>query len=196
MITASVHVRGCPAAADPRLAWWRRAAGRAAIAGWVAVNVGGCREKPLATVERARTSAGAKVHWAASQIDLEPVTPPTSTGLGPLDLLAPLEAEADAWNRALAGCKSPRLHITALRSAGSARQDGRNLVVVRADTWCPADGAAFGCYDASEQAITHVRPRAGTEGRGAAEIAEADIEINAVSFRFSRNGDVPVFRSA
>jgi hypothetical protein len=162
---------------------------------WVATSLGGCGRRRVTAVPRARTAAGTEVHWATSQIDLEPVTPPPSTGLDAPDLVAALQEEADAWNGALAGCEAPRLHIAPLRAAGSARQDGQNLVVVRADTWCPADGAAFGCYDASDQAVTHVRPRVGALGSRAGEITEADIEINAVGFRFSRAGEVPGTRN-
>jgi hypothetical protein len=123
------------------------------------------------------------------EVLLEPVSPPPATGISPADFSAALTTEAEAWNSALESCMAPRLRIAELREAGGAREDGRSVAIVRADTWCPIDGAAFGCYDASREAITHVRPYLDRDGAHAGEIREADIEINAVGFRWSVDGN-------
>jgi hypothetical protein len=120
---------------------------------------------------------------------LVPVTPSRRYALSAEDLTAALEEGARQWNRALRGCNAPELRVGGAVSAGAARTDGRNLVVVLGELWCPTDRASdVTCYDPSKQAITHVRQRE----HGAApagEIDEVDIEINAVDYRWSLTGD-------
>jgi hypothetical protein len=132
---------------------------------------------------------------ALSSTVLEPVSPPPAAGIDPEEFLTALRTEADAWNAAVGACNAPRLRIDELRRAGGAREDGRNLVVLRADRWCPADDVGFGCYESSRQAITHVRPYLDRQGAHAGEIREADIEINAVDYRWSVRGDAAGSRS-
>jgi len=181
-----------------RCAWLARRAGPLVLA-LSGVLLPACRERPVppigAPVERARAPSGADVRWSREEILLEPVSPPESTGATPAELVAALTVEAEAWNAALEPCRTPRLRVGELREAGGAREDGRNVVVVRADRWCPVDGAAFGCYDASREAITHVRPYLDREGAHVGEIREADIEVNALNFRWSANGEVAGTRS-
>jgi hypothetical protein len=120
---------------------------------------------------------------------LVPLTPGRRYAVSAEDLTAALEEGARQWNGALRGCKAPELRVGGAVSAGAARTDGRNLVVVLGERWCPADRASdVTCYDPSKQAITHVRQRE----HGAApagEIDEVDIEINAVDYRWSLTGD-------
>jgi hypothetical protein len=154
-----------------------------------------CRRPAAPAVERARAPSGAEVRWTRSEISLEPVSPPPSSGLAPADFEAALLTEAEAWNAAAEPCRAPRLRVAALREAGAAREDGRNVVVLRADRWCPADGAAFGCYEGARQAITHLHPYLDRAGEHAGEVREADIEINAVNYRWSVDGDAGGSRS-
>jgi hypothetical protein len=154
-----------------------------------------CHDRPATPVQRARATSGVEVRWAGPEVSLEPVSPPPSTGISPADLVAALTREAEAWNTALMSCNAPRVRVGELREAGAARDDGRSVVVVRADRWCPPDGAAFGCYEPSREAITHVRPYLDRQGPHAGEIREADIEVNAVDFRWSLDGGVAATRS-
>jgi hypothetical protein len=129
------------------------------------------------------------MHWDVNEVVLEPVQPDPSCGIDVADLVQALSSEASVWNDALVGCVAPHLRISAPRAGDTPRLDGHNLVVVLCHRWCPADGASAPCYDPTAQAITHLRPY--EEGRGprAAEIREADVEINGVSFRWSPSGD-------
>jgi hypothetical protein len=158
-----------------------------------------CRRKaPLVPLERARTHAGAVAHWppAQSVVVVEPVAPPPSTGLTDEDVVDALSAEVNAWNEALAGCHGPRLQVGPLRRNGAAREDGHNVLVLLASTWCPADRRGpEPCYKADRQAITSVRSDDDRDGPQAGEIREADIEVNAVNFRWAAKGDGAGVRS-
>lgn len=137
----------------------------------------------------AHTASGAPVHWSLSVVTIEVVTPPERSGIGAGVLTSALQQGIDAWNEALRGCKAPTLKLGRIWPAGAAREDGRNVVVINGAYWCPEDRAAvLGCYDKTVQATTHLRARddPGHEG----ELREADIEINAIAFRWSLRGDV------
>ena len=153
-------------------------------------SVSSCRtQRATWSVARARSSNGASLRWNRSEILLEAVAPEPVSGLTEDDLVSALEHSCAAWNDALAGCRAPRLRFAGVRDHGAARTDGRNLVVVRADTWCPADAlGTSACYDHGLQALTHVRPLSPQSLQDTDAIAEADIEINAVDFRWSRDG--------
>jgi hypothetical protein len=143
----------------------------------------GCRSE-VKPVPRQRTAWGTEVHWSVPEIQLVPRAAP---GVSLSALLDALDGGAAAWNRALARCAVPRLVIAAA-AAGDAEDDGVNRVVVRAGSWCPKRSTRpEDCYDPQRQAITWVRPRH-DDGPRDGEIREADVEINAVSFRWSLDG--------
>ncbi len=147
------------------------------------------------TSPRSRTPIGVDAHWDASVVVLEPVSPERNCGLAEGDLVAALVDETRAWSEALSGCSGPRLRVGPPRGAGVAREDGYNVVSVSCRRWCPADAPSLACYDPQTQAITHLRPRDDRAGPRAGEIREADVEINGVDFRWSKDGDVPGTRS-
>ncbi len=147
------------------------------------------------TSPRSRTPSGADAHWDRDDVTLEPVSPEASCGLAEQDLVDSLIEEARAWNQSLVGCGAPRLRIGPTRGGGVAREDGYNVVSVSCHRWCPADASSLACYDPQTQAITHLRPRDDRDGPRAGEIREADVEINGVDFRWSKDGDVPGTRS-
>jgi hypothetical protein len=150
----------------------------------------------VATVPLAHDSSGQQLRWTHPSITLVPVEPPASAGIQAEDLVEALEDGARRWNRALDGCSALRLRVApVLRGPAEVRQDGRSVVVVRPRFWCP-DGTIDRdrCHDPTRQAITHLYP-AVRSGQGNADLREADLELNAVSFRWSLAGDAPGTRS-
>lgn len=143
----------------------------------------------------ARAPWGTAVHWARAEIDLEPVKPPEGSGITAADLAGALDDGVRAWNGALTGCAAPRLRVVDVLPFGAAKDDGHNRVVVKAGAWCPdGSGDRDDCYDPTRQAKTSLRLRRDTSARDG-EIREADLEINAVHFRWSREGEAPATRS-
>jgi hypothetical protein len=155
------------------------------------------RPEESSPVPRARSVHGAEAYWAASEIVLEPVAPLQATNVDAHTLMDALEREVSEWNGALDGCMgAPRLVVGALRAGGAARDDGHNVVVLVGTSWCPADRRGVeSCYDPEAEAITHVRTRDDLAGPRGGEIREGDIEINAVGFRWSADGEPADTRS-
>lgn len=136
------------------------------------------------------------MYWTRREVLLEPIAPPPASGVGADEFVQALDDEAQAWNDALRGCAAPKLVVGPPRPNGAARDDGRNVVVLLASSWCPADRRGIEpCYAPSSQATTHVRTRTDVSGSGAGEIREADIEVNAVDFRLGADGEAPGTRS-
>ncbi len=72
---------------------------------------------------------------------------------------------------------------------GEARRDGVNAVTFRDDLWCRSGKRSrFACYDRDEEAMTTTY-LGRNEETNAVWIDEADIEINAVDFRWSTGGN-------
>lgn len=169
------------------------------MAGVALIVVGtGCRRESAraSPLLRARAPSGAEVHWTLDAVVLEPIAPPLESGVTARELVDALSTGARAWNEALEGCAGPRLHVGPSRLNGAARVDGHNVVVIRSSSWCPADRRPTEpCYEPSNQATTEVRPRDEVTGPHAGEILEADIEVNAVNFRWSLDGQTPGTRS-
>jgi hypothetical protein len=151
----------------------------------------------MTPVPRAKAARGGDLHWATSEVVLEPIRPPPEANVSERDLLYALEREAREWNTSLSNCSGvPRLRVGVPADSGSARDDGRNIVTLVASSWCPADRRdAEGCYDPGTQAITHVREYDELAEQRRGEIREIDIEINSVNFRWSLDGRVAGTRS-
>ncbi len=144
----------------------------------------------------ALTRGGHPVRWTRSEIVLEPVLG-ASEALSTIGLAQALEQGAREWNGALDDCAAPTLRVSpGTASLGRIRQDGRSVVLVRADSWCP-EGAREPeeCYDAKRAAITHLYPVQSPSSPRDGAVEEADIEINAVDYRWSLDGDEPGTRS-
>lgn len=153
---------------------------------------GGCQtpsaDSGIVVASSARNHGGQPVFWSAREVTLQPLTP--NAAIGGEDLQRALLRGAGTWNRATNGCGPPKLKVAPhARVARGVRQDGISTVVVRADSWCPDDVEdEGGCYAAERLAITHLYPN---EEPGSAEdglVREADIEINAVQYRWSLEG--------
>ena len=136
------------------------------------------------------------MRWTQAEIVLEPFAR-TSAALSSADLVTALEDGVREWNDALDDCGVPRLRVArAPSSVGRIRQDERSVVLVRTGTWC-SDGARDrgDCYDDGRAAITRLYPVQSAASERDGEVREADIEINAVDYRWSLDGDAPGTRS-
>ncbi|MDP9149360.1 MAG: M10 family metallopeptidase domain-containing protein [Myxococcota bacterium] len=169
------------------------------IAGFVVACLPGmlaCHSEPSPPVPRAQTGTGAVVHWDEDELNLEPVVPAAASGVTAEELVLALQSAARAWNEPLETCAVPRVRIRTPTPGGAARVDGRSVVVLRSDAWCPADRRdPSDCYDPKLQALTQLRQRLDGKESDDGVLSEADIEVNAVDFRWSLDGQRPGTRS-
>lgn len=149
---------------------------------------------PAGAARVARTARGAPVRWPASEVRLVPVSPSPATGVSPEELFGALHDAAQAWNDGLRGCGAPVLKVQPVAPRWlKVAQDGQSAVLLRAGHWCPDDHAdPTQCHESWRAGIAHLYQRPGqdpvsTEGL----LAEADVEVNAVHFRWSREGSRP-----
>src|SRR5262249_42734962 len=94
---------------------------------------------------------------------------------------------ADAWSYPAISCTSLRLSVEPFSDGvGRVESDGRNVMVFRDRYWCPDDDRnRERCYDATRVAITTVYDRRTDAGGPEGEIIEADVEVNAVDYKWS-----------
>jgi hypothetical protein len=150
-----------------------------------------------ASAAPATTASGTAVRWMRQEVTLQPVVPSAASGVSSAELSSALREGARVWNDALGACGVPRLQI------GSARtepvrvvEDGANVVVIRTGSWCPERALdPEDCYDPQRAGLTHLYPRLVPGDSRDGELREADLEINAVDFRWSLDGTRPGTRS-
>lgn len=95
-----------------------------------------------------------------------------------------LQRAADAWNDASVAC-GLKLVVGEPRSEWRAARDGTNLVAFRSRTWCHNERCGpMSTYPRRAMAMTTPYPG------GAERPDEADVELNAVSFRLTAGDDV------
>ena len=133
-------------------------------------------------------SRGMPVRWADPKLVITLQDPSPNAGFTLAELHREVQAAVDSW---LSPCT--RLTVTlrdGLAPGGRAERDQQNTMVTRTRAWCP-DGAARhnGCYDTRLQARTTLRFLPGPPREGERAIAEADLEINAVDYRWSTGLD-------
>ncbi len=146
----------------------------------------------------ARTRSGDPVRWTQPEIVLVPVTPASRTGISTAVLRSELERAAEVWNRTIERRRAPRLRVGTEKEAALVRQDGSSVVVLQSARWCsPEAREQADCYDKRRSAITHLYPVDAPGSARDGEIAEADIEINAVDFQWTekRTDGVPPLRA-
>lgn len=102
-----------------------------------------------------------------------------------------LEAAAESWSFPAIECTSVKLVVGPARPIWRVREDGLNLVAFRRGDWCHNERCGpTSTFPTRAMAMTTAYP----EGASGSRVREGDIEINAVSFRFSqgeRGGDGP-----
>jgi hypothetical protein len=97
-----------------------------------------------------------------------------------------LQGAADAWNDASVAC-GVKLVVGEPRSEWRAARDGTNLVAFRSRTWCHNERCSpTSTYPLRAMAMTTPYPG------NAERPEEADVEINAVSFRLTAGDDAGV----
>jgi hypothetical protein len=145
------------------------------------------KRSPGDTAIVVRSAAGRPLRWARAEILIEPVESPRVPGAVVREAFI---MGARAWNDALGRCGAPQIRVGPVKSIGAKlARDGLSTVFVRARRWCPeTSNDPDDCYDAHRTAITHLYP-SDPPGLAYAEVREADIEINAVDFRWSLDGD-------
>src|SRR5258708_258552 len=143
------------------------------------------RGSSTAAVRRRRRSSSPSGHTPPGKCPARTPSacPPREAGGRQSELRGALAADAEAWTSALRGCGTPMLKVEAVfQGRKKIAGDGENVVVLRAGrAFCPdsaIDDAE--CYSGLRAAITHLQPRAD----GAT--SEADIEVNAAQFRWTR----------
>jgi hypothetical protein len=134
----------------------------------------------------------APLRWGSSEVLLTLSARRTSQDLDAVAVTRALEQAAARWTREV-GCDGLAIRVAPPSPAADrVRRDGVNAVVFHERTWArngDADDARRG-YDVEVQAMTTTyldRDRA----RGVAWIAEADLELNGVHFRWLAD-DAPV----
>lgn len=152
-----------------------------------ALTIGGALaigEPAFAYVRYTSTTSGQPFRWTTSCVPITGYTRglPEMTGV---EIANAMQAAVSVWTKAdpaLAGCTYLDLALTvagAEQRPPSAGRDQRNNIIFRDENWCRSDSPSD-CYDAAALAITSLFA-AESDGR----ILDADIEVNAVNFRWA-----------
>ncbi len=108
----------------------------------------------------------------------------TPKGLSPALVRDAARSAAETWNAV--ECAVVRIEIDdATADTNMVARDGRNVLVSHGVVWC-ADEKGLSCHDSLNPALTTVRfdPPASGKDRTSKGIAEVDVEINAVHYRW------------
>lgn len=113
--------------------------------------------------------------------------PPSESHLSGSDVEQAMREAAKEWE---SSCSTVRIDVRTSSGAPRVRRDGVNAVVVRSNRWCPDSARlASECYDHTLHAQTQLRTGADASDVTSGRIAEADIEINAVDYRWNTGAD-------
>jgi hypothetical protein len=131
---------------------------------------------------RTVTSAGAPMFWNRTVITINAYVGDPPELLVPQDVLFAAQSAANTWSRDRVGCTSIELRVTSTQERSAlVLLDGTSRMTFRRESWCrepPAAGEA--CYDPLALAVTSVFAR-----KGDGEIIDADVELNAVNFKWA-----------
>jgi hypothetical protein len=131
---------------------------------------------------RTVTSAGAPMFWNRTVITLHAYLGDPPEPLNTVDLLFAAQSAAAVWGRDRIGCTSLELRIAGTQERSAPVElDHVSRLTFRRESWCKEPrGAADSCYDPLALAVTSVFAR-----KSDGEIVDADIEINAVTFKWA-----------
>jgi hypothetical protein len=159
-----------------------------ALSSLVALGLSSCSDK-RDRAQLAYTRSGSPLHWKAKEVVLTPA-PERRGETPPARLQQALSGAAAAWNRALAGCRAPRLLANRQTLVAPALGDDRvNAVIIHEKSWCPATSVQReDCYAADSQAHTLLYPNLQPGSPHDGELRGVDVEVNAVDFIWSSEG--------
>jgi hypothetical protein len=138
--------------------------------------------RPAAAYVRTLTSTGLPMYWNRTVLEIHAYTADPPPDLAAGDMLNAATAAAAAWSRSQVPCTSIELRVVDVAEASAdVAEDGVARLTFRRDQWCkqPRD-ADEPCYDPSILAVTSVFAR-----RSDGEILDADVEVNAVDYKWS-----------
>ena len=137
---------------------------------------------PAHAYVRTVTSAGAPMFWNRTVITVNAYLGDPPEPLIMADLLFAAQNAAAAWSRDRVGCTSLELRISASQERSApVSLDGVSRLTFRREAWCKEPRTASdSCYDPFALAVTSVFAR-----KSDGEIVDADVEINAVTFKWA-----------
>ena len=131
---------------------------------------------------RTLTSASAPMYWNRTVITITAYVGDPPDPLTSQDVLYAAQSAAGTWSRDKVGCTSIELRVASSQERSApVVLDGVPRMTFRRETWCK-DPHAEGepCYDPLALAVTSVFAR-----KGDGEIIDADVELNAVTFKWA-----------
>lgn len=175
VVAASAAGRRAARAFEPR---WRRTL---AIAGCIgALSCDGPEPARYARAE----FLGRPIRWAEPKLVLRVFPPPPESGLDQNALVRGLRRAAELWIDER--CSALKIDIRLATGQPRGERDGINAVVVHSKQWCPVGASLESeCYEPRLHAFTRLYKAPPEPGQEEARLLEADVEINAVNFRWS-----------
>jgi hypothetical protein len=157
---------------------------RMPLAGLVLVGIAAAGPSEARAYVRTMTGDGRPLYWNRTEVPVLVYAAQPPPPLTPAKLVDIVNAGAASWSRKDTGCTALHLLVGSKAAARApVAADGVNRLMLRSDRWCPGDATTVDdCYDPFILAMTTVTRRLST-----GEILDADVEINAVDYRW---GDV------
>jgi MYXO-CTERM domain-containing protein len=131
---------------------------------------------------RTLTSANAPMYWNRTVITITAYLGDPPDPLSTQDVLYAAQSAAATWSRDKVGCTSIELRVASSQErSAKVLLDGVPRMTFRRETWCKDPHAeSEPCYDPLALAVTSVFAR-----KGDGEIIDADVELNAVTFKWA-----------
>lgn len=143
----------------------------------------------VAYVQDRSPRTGAALRWKGGVLTLTLARTSPSQDLRESEVRQAVAAALAVWDRRNNPCSSVELRLAAGTTDNEVVEDGISSISFREERWSRNSAVGdLARYPANMVALTslYAKPRSGKPT--VAEIAEADIELNAVDFRFSTDG--------
>jgi hypothetical protein len=128
------------------------------------------------------------VPQAAHVVVLVPSTAELPPGVSAEDFHRVLADAGRKWSYPAVSCTRLRIDVAPLAYQRRAVEDGRNIVVFRASSWCHNERCGKeSTFPFAAGAMTSVYP----EAAGPGKVTEGDVELNAVHFSWRQIGKSP-----